>query len=131
MKVTFVPQNLEFDILPGESILDVAKRTDVFIKSVCGGVPSCTECRVRVVGGNHNVLPPGPKEKVLIGSSYFIDHSRLSCQLKCMGDIVVDLTDQIEKEKVLGASGKQLAYRAVTSANPDPDMEAKNKLPKK
>ena len=128
MKIKFVPQNLEFEIKAGESVLDVAKRENVFIKSVCGGVPSCSECRVKVVAGGHNVMPPGPKEKALIGSSYFIDQSRLSCQLKCMGDIAVDLTEQIEKEKALGESGKKLAFRAIAGHNPDPDLDMlKNK----
>lgn len=128
MKVKFLPQNVEYEISQGESILDVAKRENVFIKSVCGGVPSCSECRVKVVSGQHNVLPPGPKEKALIGSSYFIDQSRLSCQVKCMGDVTVDLTEQIEKEKVLGESGKKLAFRAISSANnPDPDLDFQKK----
>jgi 2Fe-2S ferredoxin len=127
LKVKFLPQNIEFEIAAGESVLEVAKKNNVFIKSICGGVPSCSECRVKVVGGQHNILPPNFKEKSLIGSSYFIDQSRLSCQIKCMGDVTVDLTEQIEKEKALGASGKQMAYRAVSANNPDPDLELNKK----
>lgn len=98
MKVKFLPQNVEYEIETGESVLELAKRTGVFVKSLCGGMPSCAECRVRIVEGSHNVMPPGTKEKSLIGSAYFIDHSRLSCQVKCMGDITVDLTEQIQKQ---------------------------------
>ncbi|MBK9295136.1 MAG: (2Fe-2S)-binding protein [Oligoflexia bacterium] len=125
MKVKFIPQNIECEIAPGESVLDVARKNNVFIKSVCGGVPSCSECRVKVVGGGHNILPPNFKEKSLIGSAYFIDQSRLSCQIKCMGDVTVDLTEQIEKEKLLGESGKKLAFRSTV--NPDPDLDFKKK----
>lgn len=123
MKVKFMPQNVEFEIGPGESVLQVAKKNDIFIKSVCGGVPSCSECRVKVVEGGHNILPPNFKEKSLIGSAYFIDKSRLSCQLRCMGDITVDLTEQIEKEKLLGEAGKKLVAAHKSSVNPDPDLE--------
>lgn len=98
MKVKFVPQNIECDVKPGQSILHVAQENNIHIKSVCKGVPSCTECLVRVVEGGFNTLPPPPKEVMLIGNSYFVDGRRLSCQLKCFGDIVVDLTEQVEKE---------------------------------
>ena len=98
MKVKFMPMNLEYEINPGESVLELAKRTGVFVKSLCGGMPSCAECRIKIVEGEHNIPAPNFKEKALIGSAYFIDHSRLSCQVKCMGDITVDLTEQVEKQ---------------------------------
>jgi len=106
MKVKFLPINKEIEINNNESVLELAKRTGIFIKSICGGVPSCSECRVKVVAGEHNILPPSFKEKSLIGSAYFIDHSRLSCQIKCLGDITVDLTEQIEKEHAQPVSKK-------------------------
>lgn len=99
MKVKFVPQNIECEIKPGQSVLHVAQDNGLYIKSVCRGVPSCAECRVRVVDGDFNVLRPGSAELALIGTGYFVDQRRLSCQLKCFGDITVDLSEQIEKEK--------------------------------
>jgi 2Fe-2S ferredoxin len=106
MKVKFLPMDKEFEIGPNESVLELAKKNGVFIKSICGGLPSCSECRVKVVAGEHNILPPGFKEKSLIGSAYFIDHSRLSCQIKCMGDVTVDLTEQVAKQNAQPASKK-------------------------
>ena len=101
MKVKFVPQNVEFDIKPGQSVMHVAQDNGLYIKSVCKGVPSCAECRVRIVDGDFNVLPPGSEELALIGTGHFIDHRRLSCQLKCFGDITVDLHEQLQKEQGL------------------------------
>jgi 2Fe-2S ferredoxin len=106
MKVKFLPMDKEIEINPNESVLELAKRSGIFIKSICGGLPSCSECRVRVVAGEHNILPPNFKEKSLIGSAYFVDHSRLSCQIKCLGDITVDLTEQVAKENAQPASKK-------------------------
>jgi 2Fe-2S ferredoxin len=106
MKVKFLPMNQEFEINEGESVLELAKRSGVFVKSICGGLPSCAECRVKIVSGEHNIMPPTFKEKSLIGSAYFIDHSRLSCQVKCMGDITVDLSEQVEKQNAQPASKK-------------------------
>ncbi|MCB0357356.1 MAG: hypothetical protein KDD40_10130, partial [Bdellovibrionales bacterium] len=56
------------------------------------------ECRVRIVDGEHNVFPPSAKELSLIGTGHFIDQRRLSCQLKCFGDVTVDLSEQATKE---------------------------------
>lgn len=108
MKVKFVPQDLEFEIKPGQSVMHVAQDHGLYIKSVCKGVPSCAECRVRVTEGDFNVLPPGSDELSLIGSGYFIDRRRLSCQLKCFGDITVDLSEQLRKQSELSQAGKKL-----------------------
>lgn len=97
MKVKFVPDNVEFEIGPEQTILELAQEKGVKIKSVCNGLPSCAECRVRLVEGETNVLPPSASELILIGTGYFIDQRRLSCQLRCFGDVVVDLSEQKEK----------------------------------
>lgn len=98
-KLKFFPLDKEVEISTTETVLKVAQENDVHIKSVCKGVPSCAECRVQIKEGEHNVIPPSDKEIELIGSAYFVDRSRLSCQLLCFGDVVVDLTEQIEKAK--------------------------------
>jgi len=113
MKVKFVPQNVEFEIRPGESVMHVAQDHGLYIKSVCKGVPSCAECRVRVVDGEHNVLQPGSEELSLIGTGHFIDQRRLACQLKCFGDITIDMTEQIAKQQGLmgGQKKKKLSIK--------------------
>ncbi len=98
MKVKFVPQNIEHEIQPNKSVLDLANEHGIYIKSVCRGLPSCAECRVRIVEGDHNVIPPTAKELNLIGTAYFVDQRRLSCQLKCFGDVTIDMTEQNEKQ---------------------------------
>lgn len=97
MKVKFLPHNEEHEIKPDQTVLQLAQEKGIRIKSVCRGMPSCAECRVRLIEGDHNVLPPSEKELSLIGTGYFIDGRRLSCQLLCFGDITVDLEEQVEK----------------------------------
>lgn len=109
MKVKFVPQNIELEIKPNQSVMNLAHENNISIKSVCNGMPSCAECRVRVIEGDANVLPPGVKELSLIGTGHFIDQRRLSCQLICFGDITVDLSEQIEKAKESTSARKFLA----------------------
>ena len=97
MKVKFLPMDVEFEIRPGQSVMSLAHEQGIHISSVCNGMPSCAECRVRVAENDHNVMPPSSKELALIGTGYFLDQRRLSCQLTCFGDVVVDLTEQVEK----------------------------------
>lgn len=97
MKVKFVPQNVEFEIESGKCVMALAHEKGIPIKSTCNGLPSCAECRVRIVDGDWNTNPPSRKELNLIGTGYYIDQRRLSCQLLCFGDITVDTSEQIEK----------------------------------
>jgi 2Fe-2S ferredoxin len=98
MKVKFLPQNIECEIEFNETILHLAQRDDIHIQSVCKGIPSCAECRVQIKEGEHHVPPPSSKEISLIGTAHYVDRSRLSCQLRCFGDVTIDLSEQIAKE---------------------------------
>lgn len=97
MKVKFMPQNVEYEIPQGQSVMNLAHEKGIPIRSTCNGLPSCAECRVRVTDGDWNTNPPSKKELSLIGTGYYIDQRRLSCQLLCFGDITVDTTEQVEK----------------------------------
>jgi 2Fe-2S ferredoxin len=97
MKVKFLPMNKEVEITPEQTVLEVALANQVPIRTVCKGVPACAECRVRIVEGENNVLPPAKAELNLIGSGYFVDHRRLSCQLHCYGNVTVDVSEQLAK----------------------------------
>ncbi|MGE0763137.1 MAG: 2Fe-2S iron-sulfur cluster-binding protein [Bdellovibrionales bacterium] len=122
MKVKFLPQNIELEIKPNQSVMNLAHENNLPIRSVCNGMPSCSECRVKLVDGEYNVPPPSRKELNLIGTGYFIDQRRLSCQLYCFGDITVDLAEQLEKtnegpvpKKFLARANKERAedYNSV------------------
>lgn len=111
MKIKFIPQNIEIEGDPQKSLLQLATENNIAIKSICNGVPSCAECRVKIVEGDHVVPPPTQAEINLIGSSYFLDGRRLSCQVRCLGSMTVDLTEQIGKsdsvKKVKGVKLKE------------------------
>jgi len=97
MKVKLLPKDVEFEIQPGQSILALAHEKGIPIRSTCNGLPSCAECRVKVVDGDWNLNPPSRKELNLIGTGYYIDQRRLSCQALCFGDVTVDTAEQVEK----------------------------------
>lgn len=97
MKIKFLPQDIEVEATSGQSILNVAQENGVSIRSVCKGVPSCAECRVKIVEGINNVLPPMDAELDLIGTAHFVDNSRLACQMRCFGDLVINLEEHVGK----------------------------------
>lgn len=97
MKIKFIPMNVEVDVDPSKSLLRLAQENGVKIKSICGGVASCSECRVRIVEGSDSVPEPNKAELNMIGSSYYIDGRRLACQVRCFGSVTVDLSEQVNK----------------------------------
>jgi 2Fe-2S ferredoxin len=119
MKVKFVPQNIEVEVTPDKSLLQIATENHIEIRSICKGIPSCAECRVRLIEGENNVIPPNKAELNLIGTNWHIDSRRLACQVHCYGNVTVDLTEQVERQesqtkKVRGfRSQKQVESHAV------------------
>jgi ferredoxin, 2Fe-2S len=97
MRIKFLPSGIEIPVDPTKSLLKLATENNVKIKSVCGGVASCSECRIKIVEGAHCVPEPSKAELNLIGTSYYLDGRRLACQVRCFGSITVDLTEQLNK----------------------------------
>jgi 2Fe-2S ferredoxin len=97
MKIKFQPTGQEIDGNPNKTLLQLCAENNIEIKSICKGVPSCAECRVKIVAGENNLVPPNRAELGLIGTNYFLDGRRLACQVRCFGNITVDLTEQIER----------------------------------
>lgn len=97
MRIKFLPQDIEVPVNPEKTLLQIAQENNIKIKSVCNGTPSCAECRVKIVEGENSVPPPGKAELNLIGTSYYLDGRRLSCQVRCFGSVTVDLTEQLNK----------------------------------
>lgn len=95
MKIRLEPMGVVLEGSPDKTLLQLAQENKIKIKSLCNGKMSCGECRVKILAGENNVLPPAKAEINVIGSSYFVDHRRLGCQLKCFGDVVVDMSEHV------------------------------------
>lgn len=98
-KVTFVPQNIEMELSPERTLLQGALDKQVDIKSICKGKLICAECRVKIVEGDQNCVPPSSAELGVLGSAWHLEGQRLACQVRCFGDIKVDLTEQIKRDE--------------------------------
>ena len=99
MKIKIVPVNKEIEVNPNKTLLQLCFDNHIEIKSICKGIPNCAECRVKIVSGDHNVNPPSKAELNLIGSSYYLDGRRLACQMRCFGEITIDISEQIERSE--------------------------------
>lgn len=109
MKIKLHPTGLELEGDPNKSVLQICYDNKFELKSLCKGVPSCAECRVKVLAGESNIIPPNKAELSLIGTSYYIDGRRLACQMRCFGDVSLDVTDHLNKDD--NANKKVRGYR--------------------
>ena len=93
-KVTFLPMNVTYDAKKGESILDVAINHDIPIQHACGGFCACTTCHCLVISGDTALSEMEEDEldrlELVTGKKL---SSRLGCQAKVLGDIVVEIVN--------------------------------------
>jgi len=93
-KVTFMPMNETYEASIGESILDVGINNNVPIQHACGGFCACTTCHVWVKSGVENLGEMEEEEIERLERSTGIQlNSRLGCQAKVMGDVVVEVVN--------------------------------------
>ncbi len=84
----------------GETLVQVAGRAGVVIQQTCGGAPSCTDCRVKVLEGQNDGFEPLEfAEKNLMGNVYFLTHERLACQAVVRGSSKVIVYKRVRREK--------------------------------
>jgi 2Fe-2S ferredoxin len=91
-KVTFLPMNVTYEAKDGESILDVAINYDVPMQHACGGFCACTTCHIEVKSGNTSLSEVEDEEldrlERVSGNG---QTSRLGCQARIHGDVVVEI----------------------------------------
>lgn len=99
MKIKIEPTGQEIENNPNKSLLRICQENQVHINSICKGVPKCAECRIRIIKGDENVLPPNSTEKAILGNNYYLDGRRLACQVHAFGDITIDISEQVERDQ--------------------------------
>jgi ferredoxin, 2Fe-2S len=94
-KITFLPMNLSYEASEGESILDIAINNDVPLQHACGGFCACTTCHIYVKSGETDLSQMEDEEMdrlELLGDRQ--GNSRLGCQAKLLGDVVVEVVNR-------------------------------------
>lgn len=93
-KVTFLPLNQTVEGQKGETILDIAIQNNIPIQHACGGFCACTTCHVLVKSGAENISEVGEDEEERLDRATGVTlHSRLACQSKLSGDVVVEIVN--------------------------------------
>jgi ferredoxin len=89
--VTFQPEGLRVDCADGDSVFEVGRRAGVEITTACVGKATCGLCRVKILSGEDALSPFNAAERKHLGNVYFITKTRLSCQTRVSGDVVVEI----------------------------------------
>lgn len=102
-KLTLRPELKTVEIEEGENLLNALRLEDVYIKSSCGGVASCSDCIIKIFSGEEHLNPIEFAELKLLGNVYHITKERLACQTKITGNVTIDISRHdkgIDQEKL-------------------------------
>ncbi|SHL04095.1 adenylate/guanylate cyclase domain-containing protein [Hymenobacter psychrotolerans] len=75
-----LPDNKQFDSLPGETILAADLRNGIAHVHACGGLARCSTCRVLVLDGLEHLPPRNDLEQTLAARINLPPTMRLACQ---------------------------------------------------
>lgn len=94
-KIHFLPMDKTAPIGRAESVLEVALRAGLDIGHSCGGMGSCTTCRV-FIEAHHEPLPErGDLELEITEGRGFKENERLACQLPPSDGMVVRIPETL------------------------------------
>ncbi len=96
--ILFLPQEKLCEIEGAENVLEVALRNDLDIGHSCGGMGSCTTCRVIVESSGVSLPPRNELEADIASMRGFSDQERLSCQLPPFDGLVVRIPDTLDPD---------------------------------
>ncbi len=92
-RVTFHPRGVSGEVEPGATLLEAAFQLGVEVNHVCGGSAACSTCRVVVAEGLSALSRIGEDERARMELEFLEPPSRLACQARIMGDVVVTVPD--------------------------------------
>jgi adenylate cyclase len=87
--IRFLPDEVTVEAVPGETLLDTARRAGVPLASACGGEAACSTCRLVVVEGRDELAPPAPEEAAVLASLGAETSLRLACRARPAGTMTV------------------------------------------
>jgi len=90
--VLFEPVHKSVEIGNSSNLLEVALSNNIELNHTCGGMGSCTTCRIFVLKGK--MSPRTEIEKERAEERGFSSNERLACQLKPVDQMVVEIPAQ-------------------------------------
>lgn len=122
-KVKFFPDNVETTAREGENLLELARKCNISINSVCGGDGVCGRCRVIIKKGKVKTEPSEHLKRA--------EDIRLGYVLACLTSIIEDTEVEIPLESKLGdgqillGNEKERIYSKVAEFTRTEDLEEK------
>ncbi len=87
--IDFEPLGRRTQARSGQTLLEAAQSAGVGLASVCGGVGTCEECRVRLASGR--LTPPTLVEQAVLTRAELASGFRLACQAEPLSDVKLDI----------------------------------------
>ncbi len=91
--IVFQPLDISCEIGKAESVLEVALNNKIELSHSCGGMGSCTTCRVVVESSVTDLPPRNELEQDIADMRNFTPQERLACQLPPRKGLVVRIPD--------------------------------------
>lgn len=94
-KITYLPNNITIEVPPGQNVLQAALDHGIHLDHACGGFCACSSCHIHVEAGmEHTSEQEDPEADQVEMAEAISLKSRLACQTKVYGDIIVRLPPQ-------------------------------------
>ncbi len=100
-RIVFTPSGLEVEAVEGASVLEVARAAHIDLDSVCGGRGVCGRCQVipsygsfskwALTSAPNHLSNVGTTERDYQGRRSLEEGSRLGCQARVQGPLVIDV----------------------------------------
>lgn len=97
-RMVFQPLEKSCEIGNAESVLEVALANDIEISHSCGGMGSCTTCRVLVKSSLVDLPPRNELEQDIAEMREFRPEERLACQLPPLAGLIVHVPEVFDPE---------------------------------
>jgi uncharacterized 2Fe-2S/4Fe-4S cluster protein (DUF4445 family) len=108
-QIDFEPLGRRGTAYPGQTILAIAQSSGIGLASVCGGVGTCEECRIRLVSGT--LTPPTLVEQEVLSVADFAQGVRLACQAEPLGNVKLDIPpDSLTTAQRLQVEGQESSF---------------------
>jgi uncharacterized 2Fe-2S/4Fe-4S cluster protein (DUF4445 family) len=88
-RIDFEPLGRRGAARTGQTLLEAAQAAGVGLASVCGGMGTCEECRLRLASGK--LTPPTPVEEAALSKADLAAGFRLACQAEPLSDVKLDI----------------------------------------
>lgn len=88
-----------FDAENGQKLVLALEDNGIDILHRCGGNARCTTCRVEVLAGDPGEIGD-PEKAILATKTDLNDHTRLSCQVRIIDDLHVQVVRQASVEGI-------------------------------